>query len=234
MFGVLVARATSGALGYFRAFSGQIRDAWELPGWVPPVFDVPSRTALQARAEASIWALTAQIEGLAGSGEERGLQALVGEVDARRALVAKETSKVARLERRALRLERARVAAPLERFQRRLAAMRRLRTFLSRRMARAIPETYALQGPQGETTDIGRLFAPASPPWATGDCAAPKLLVHAARARMKPLALAEFWWGPPPPGGRRTEGMFYPPCEPKCRPVLTFLLGPSVRIQSPC
>lgn len=39
MFGVLVVRDVSGAIGYLKAFSGQILSQSEWEGWVPPVFD---------------------------------------------------------------------------------------------------------------------------------------------------------------------------------------------------
>ncbi len=39
MFGVLVVQHHSGALGYLAAFSGQLAEQNELPGFVPPVFD---------------------------------------------------------------------------------------------------------------------------------------------------------------------------------------------------
>ncbi|MGL4830302.1 MAG: pseudouridine synthase [Vibrio sp.] len=39
MFGVLVVQHSSGQLGYLAAFSGQLAERNELPGFVPPVFD---------------------------------------------------------------------------------------------------------------------------------------------------------------------------------------------------
>ncbi|QXC56172.1 RluA family pseudouridine synthase [Vibrio mimicus] len=39
MFGVLVVQHSSGQLGYLAAFSGQLAEQNELPGFVPPVFD---------------------------------------------------------------------------------------------------------------------------------------------------------------------------------------------------
>jgi len=88
---------------------------------------------------------------------------------------------------------------------------------------RRIHDTYRLTNALGETTTLRALFPSGEPPWGAGECAAVKLLQHAIRQRLTPLALAEFWWGPPPPGGARVHGAFYPACRLKCGPVLPFL-----------
>lgn len=159
----------------------------------------------------------------------REVRAALGPEDgAGRARLADESERDHR-ERRVLgaqwREARRDVAQPWERLQRRLAAMTRLRAHLARRTMQRVHETYRLSAPDGQVRTVRDLFAPAEPPWGAGDCAAPKLLVFAQRQGLKPLALAEFWWGPPPRGGGRTEGTFFPPCDAKCRPVLSFLLG---------
>ncbi len=61
------------------------------------------------------------------------------------------------------------------------------------------------------------------PPSAAGECAAPKLLHFAFKNNLKPLAIAEFWWGNTL--SDKEHGLFYPACEPKCRPILTYMLG---------
>lgn len=62
------------------------------------------------------------------------------------------------------------------------------------------------------------------PPGGTGDCCAPKLLQYAYRHHLKPVCMAEFWWGPSPQGIIRHHGQFYPACQGKCKPVLTWML----------
>ena len=96
----------------------------------------------------------------------------------------------------------------------------RSREFLVR-----IHETYALANARGEVRALRELFAPAEPPGGAGDCAAPKLLAHAYRHGLTPLALAEFWCGAPPPTGDRKDGAFYPACRGKCGPILAHMLG---------
>ena len=62
------------------------------------------------------------------------------------------------------------------------------------------------------------------PPGGTGDCAAPKLLNHAYRNGMTPLAMGEFWYGRSPSTAVRTHGHFYPSCTSKCGPLLNYML----------
>jgi tRNA pseudouridine32 synthase/23S rRNA pseudouridine746 synthase len=83
---------------------------------------------------------------------------------------------------------------------------------------------YEIPSARGQQRSLRALFAPATPPGGAGDCAAPKLLGHAQRAGLRPVALAEFWWGPPPLTGGRTGGSFYPACRGKCGPVLAHML----------
>jgi hypothetical protein len=61
-------------------------------------------------------------------------------------------------------------------------------------------------------------------PNGTGDCCAPKLLNFAAKNKLKPLSIAEFFWGKETASGHKTEGEFYPSCTDKCQPLLGFML----------
>lgn len=63
------------------------------------------------------------------------------------------------------------------------------------------------------------------PPSGAGECAAPKLLQYAFKNNMKPLAIAEFWWGKTSKSGDRVHKNFYPACDEKCLPILTYMLG---------
>lgn len=94
----------------------------------------------------------------------------------------------------------------------------------SRELLPQIQDTYQLPNARGETRTLRDLFAPGQPPGGAGDCAAPKLLAHAYRIGLRPLALAEFWWGAPPRSGDRRAGSFYPACRGKCAPILAHML----------
>lgn len=80
---------------------------------------------------------------------------------------------------------------------------------------------------RGEVKDLCELFAPTTqgvPPAGAGECAAPKLLQYAYLNHLEPIAMAEFWAGASPRGEVRHDGAFYPACNGKCKPILTFML----------
>lgn len=120
-------------------------------------------------------------------------------------------------ERRELEPKRARL-------ERRLRALERLRRIVCRALMKRIHDTYEVPNARGERRPLRALFSSGEPPSGAGDCAAPKLLAHAFKYGLHPLALAEFWWGAPPPAGGRIAGAFYPACRDKCGPLLPFLL----------
>ncbi len=106
-----------------------------------------------------------------------------------------------------------------------LASQDGARRARSRELLPLIQNTYRFANAHGEVRALRDLFAPAEPPGGAGDCAAPKLLAHAYRLGLRPLALAEFWWGSPPRTGDRRAGSFYPACQGKCPPILAHMLG---------
>ena len=65
MFGVLVAEAPDGTLGYLRGFSGMLAGTWTLDGWAPPAFDIASRDAIWIPGEAEMLRFTADLEACA-------------------------------------------------------------------------------------------------------------------------------------------------------------------------
>lgn len=93
----------------------------------------------------------------------------------------------------------------------------------SRALTTQIHDTYHFANARGEQRSLRSLFAPGEPPTGSGDCAAPKLLAHAYRLGLRPIALGEFWWGAASTGDRR-EGVFYAACRGKCLPILSHLL----------
>lgn len=62
------------------------------------------------------------------------------------------------------------------------------------------------------------------PPSGSGECCEPKLLQYAYRNGLRPLCMAMFWWGPSPKTEVRLHKTFYPACQGKCRPLLTWML----------
>ena len=76
----------------------------------------------------------------------------------------------------------------------------------------------------GQPSAFSRQRSPL-PPSGAGECCAPKLLQYALLHGLSPLALAEFWIGAPPRNELRREGVFYPPCSGRCRPILRWMMG---------
>jgi tRNA pseudouridine32 synthase/23S rRNA pseudouridine746 synthase len=73
--------------------------------------------------------------------------------------------------------------------------------------------------------DIFAETALKTPPAGAGECAAPKLLHHAFKHGLTPLAMAEFWWGAPPKSDIKKHRQYYPACTGKCQPILKHMLA---------
>jgi tRNA pseudouridine32 synthase/23S rRNA pseudouridine746 synthase len=69
MFGVLVVQRPDGRIGFLRSFSGMLAGQWELPGFVPPLFDREARTRVEPAGEAVVKGLLARAEALDTSPE---------------------------------------------------------------------------------------------------------------------------------------------------------------------
>ena len=79
----------------------------------------------------------------------------------------------------------------------------------------------------GEEMDLWSIFSSTpskTPPAGAGECAAPKLLQYAFLHSLTPIAMAEFWLGDSPQNEVRHEGLFYPACMGKCKPILSHML----------
>ncbi len=167
----------------------------------------------------------------AGRGEARGrLHAAEMTPDARHAgleALARE-SRADSLERQRLdaeqHQEREVLAARLRDLDARRTELERVRAERSRQLLQQLLDTYVLPNARGERRSLCSLFAPELPPGGAGDCAAPKLLGHAYRHQLRPLALAEFWWGATPASGGYHAGVYAPACREKCGGVLPYML----------
>ena len=95
---------------------------------------------------------------------------------------------------------------------------------LSRNLMKEIHALYCIHNFQSEVKPIFDFF-PNGVPTGAGDCCAPKLLNHAAKNKLRPVSLAEFFWGRGNRSGTRRHGEFYPPCAEKCGPLLGFMLS---------
>lgn len=104
--------------------------------------------------------------------------------------------------------------------------LKRRRAEMSDKLQKWIFSQYIVHNGNGEATSIKEIFSRQGlvPPGGTGECAAPKLLEHAFRNGLKPLAMGEFWYGESPLTAVRTQGHFYPSCTSKCGPLLGYML----------
>ena len=107
-----------------------------------------------------------------------------------------------------------------------ITRLKALRSSMSDSLQKWIFENAVVHNAKGESTSIWELFQNQGliPPGGTGDCAAPKLLEHAYRHGLQPIAMGEFWWGKSPETAVRTHGHFYPSCTSKCGPLLGYMM----------
>ncbi|WP_298717838.1 pseudouridylate synthase [Chitinophaga sp.] len=184
MFGVLVARAPGGTLGYLSAFSGKLANGNHHSRFVAPVFD-----------------------GLAaGSFVNAGMLRLTG-----------INRQIAALEQENPMLH-----------QPAILQLKTLRKAHSADLQRKIHEQYNFLNKAGIARNMTDIFAGhgyKQPPAGAGECAGPKLLQHAYRHQLEPLALAEFWWGLSPKSATWKHGAYYKPCKEKCAPILGYMLA---------
>ena len=86
----------------------------------------------------------------------------------------------------------------------------------------ALSELHAFDIP---ARPVASQFADKTPPHGSGDCASTKLLNHAAKNGLQPIALTEFWYGAPAADEVRHHRHYYPPCRGKCGPLLAYQLS---------
>jgi tRNA pseudouridine32 synthase/23S rRNA pseudouridine746 synthase len=258
MFGVLVVASPDGRLGYLRGFSGMLDGEWQVPGFVPPLYDRAARDAIWPAGQRQLRDLELALRALVASPAHAEVRAAHAAVVARHAgelaeLQARHRDNRARrraarattaepggrhaldqasrgdaAERRRLDAAHAgeltQLAAQLDAFDAARDNLERRRAGESRVLMTQVHDSYVIENARGERRSLRALFAPGEPPAGAGDCAGPKLLGHAYRTGLRPIALAELWWGAPPITGGRSAGQFYPSCRGKCGPILPFML----------
>lgn len=97
----------------------------------------------------------------------------------------------------------------------------------SARLQQQLFEQFRMMNARGETKNLCEIFresAQLTPPAGAGECAAPKLLQYAYLHSLQPIAMAEFWWGGSPKTEIRRAGNYYPACQGKCGPILSYML----------
>jgi hypothetical protein len=106
------------------------------------------------------------------------------------------------------------------------ARLRQERRAISRALMPRLHDLYQLKNQRGEEASMRQAWAgPGGIPCGAGDCCAPKLLCEAARRKLRPLGLCEFFFGDGGVGRTARRHLeIYPACAEKCQPLLGFLL----------
>ena len=115
----------------------------------------------------------------------------------------------------------------LEQLTDEITSLKNKRKELSASLQQKLFEQYRFLNVNGVEKDLNELFKETPnqvPPAGSGECAAPKLLHHAFKWGLKPLAMAEFWWGTSPKSEIRQHQNFYAACQNKCQPILEHML----------
>lgn len=99
------------------------------------------------------------------------------------------------------------------------------RKVLSQNLQIEIHDLYQVRNFYNEIYPLREIYnAPGGIPTGCGDCCAPKLLHEAARRRLRPKGISEFYLGKANKSGTRESGQFYGSCDNKCAPILGYML----------
>ena len=112
-------------------------------------------------------------------------------------------------------------------FTEKIKLLKEERSTKSAALQQLLFDQYQFLNQQGSLKGMSEIFketALQKPPAGAGECAAPKLLQHAFKQQLKPLAMAEFWWGASPNTEIRKHQQFYPACQGRCKPILAHML----------
>ena len=210
MFGVLIVSGPTPALGFLAAYAGLLAGRNDWDWFVPPIYDAQQPDGRFKQTEAKISALNKEIESL-----EAQLQS------------SESPNATPSLNREG------RGGSPL-------LSLKHQRKQMSNDLLLWLFEQYNLINYKGEVrnvVDIWRDYHNSPkllrkfplPPGGTGECCAPKLFQYAFQHGLKPLAIAEFWWGESPKREIRHHFQFYPACNGKCKPILTWQLQTHTR-----
>ena len=201
----------SGGLGFLAAYAGLLAGRNDWDWFVPPIFDAQQPDEHFKQTEAKISALNKEIEALQAP------------------LNPPEGGKVPS------NLSSESESSPLRGDRGGLLSLKHQRKQMSNDLLLWLFEQYNLINYKGEVrnvVDIWRDYHNSPkllrkfplPPGGTGECCAPKLFQYAFQHGLKPLAIAEFWWGESPKREIRHHFQFYPACNGKCKPILTWQL----------
>jgi len=120
--------------------------------------------------------------------------------------------------------EIAHVEADVQQIETKLTALRQRRHAMSDALQQWLFSQFVLLNAHDERRSLLEIWKNELPPAGAGECCEPRLLQWAFRHRMRPLCIAMFWWGESPKEEVRHHLQFYPACNSKCKPILTWML----------
>lgn len=129
--------------------------------------------------------------------------------------------------KQAVQLEIDAAAKAVAVFEEKINTLKQQRAEKSAEIQNRIFKSFVMLNAYGEKADLLEIFKDTPqviPPGGSGECAAPKLLQYAYLNNYQPIAMGEFWWGKSPKSKIRHQGVFYPSCIAKCKPILGFML----------
>lgn len=144
--------------------------------------------------------------------------------------------------------EKTALETEFEDYQENILRLKQLRKQLSDALQQWLFSQFRMLNQEGESKDLLEIFRDETlkeypqaaiatsriaalkmvPPAGSGECCEPKLLQYAYQHGYKPLQMAMFWWGESPKEEIRHHLQFYPACNGKCKPILHWMLPPSV------
>lgn len=144
--------------------------------------------------------------------------------------------------------EKTALETEFEDYQENILRLKQLRKQLSDALQQWLFSQFRMLNQEGESKDLLEIFRDEAlkeypqaaiatsriaalkmvPPAGSGECCEPKLLQYAYLHGYKPLQMAMFWWGESPKEEIRHHLQFYPACNGKCKPILHWMLQPSV------
>ena len=243
--------------GYLAAYSGQIggRSDWE--DFVPAVFDYLQPDGYFKTHEAEISRINQSIshlekdERMKEAKAKRDSRREAGNLsEAEEAEMIRE-SQFMKAELRRLKKslsEKTALETEFEDYQENILRLKQLRKQLSDALQQWLLSQFRMLNQEGESKDLLEIFRDEAlkeypqaaiatsriaalkmvPPAGSGECCEPKLLQYAYQHGYKPLQMAMFWWGESPKEEIRHHLQFYPACNGKCKPILHWMLPPSV------
>lgn len=96
---------------------------------------------------------------------------------------------------------------------------------ISRELQSQLEFLYVFHNQNGEARTMREAwFGNKGIPGGVGECCGPKLLNYAAKKKLKPISVAEFFWGDKNKDGEWLKPRFRICCSARCQPIMGFLL----------